>query len=197
MRAQPGGKMKKISLALIITFSIFVTSCQSAKVEKEVKPSIQINIIETTKKEISEETLERIDNFYYKDATSLEKKAVEDIAKEIKEFYLSNDFKALSTMIDYPIYFDKNQKDFTLRAGGKKVSSAQEFLECVKDLKVSEESAESMKNETCVNMFVQPSTGGICFGDGHIWMRDINFDGLSMKTEGIPKFKIFALSGLE
>ena len=189
--------MKIISMALIITFSILATSCQSARIEKEVKPSIQINVIETTKKEVSEETLEQVDNFYYKDATSLEKKAVEDIAKEIKGFYISNDFKALSTMIDYPIFFDKNEKDFTLRAREKKVSSEQEFLECVKDLKVSKESIESMNNETCENMFVQPSTGGICFGDGHIWMRDINFDGLTMKTEGIPKFKIFALSGLE
>lgn len=182
-------------LILLATVAV-LTSCQIAKVE-EPKPSIQVNIIETTKKEISEETLEQVDNYFYKDVTSLEKRAVEDIAKEIKELYLSNDFKALSAMIDYPIYFDKKVKDFTLRTGGKKVSNEKEFLEYVKDLKVSDEAKESMEKETCENMWAQPSSGGISFGEGHIWMRDVNYNGVSMKTEGTPKFKIFALSGLE
>ena len=189
--------MKKTSIILVISFAAVLTSCQGARIEKETKPSIQVNIIETTKKDATEETTEEIDNFFYKDVTSLGKKEVEEIAKKIKELYIKGDFESISKKMDYPIYFDKKEKDFTFRVGGQKVNNEKEFMDCVKNLKVSDSSIEEMKKETCENMFAQPSSGGICFGDGVIWIRDINYDGRMMTTNGTPTFKIFALSGLE
>ena len=189
--------MKKISTVFAIIIVAVLNSCQEVMIEKETKPSIQVNIIDPTKKEANEETIEVIDNYFYKNVTTLGKKKVEDIAKEIKELYINGDFEGISKMIDYPIYFDKKEKDFTFRTGGKKVNNEKEFMDCVKNLKVSEKSIEEMKNETCVNMFAQPSSGGICFGDGVVWMRDVNYDGAKMQTNGTPTFKIFALSGLE
>lgn len=197
--------MRKRNYALsLVMVALILSACQVTKNEDEQTTSAVASTLDEAKNETLVETKEEIEenseienNNFYKDVTSLSKKEVEMKAREIKELYINNDLEAISKMMDYPIYFDSKVKDFTFRTGGKKINNEKEFMECVKDLKVSDKSIEEMKNETCVNMFAQPSSGGICFGEGVVWMRDVNFDGAMMQTNGTPTFKIFALSGLE
>ena len=189
--------MKKLSKYLVVIVSIFLISCSSELKKEETTTVLSETTAKVDNKETIKETEETIDNLFYKDATSLGKIEVENIAKEIKKFYVDGNFEELAKLMQYPINFDEKEKDFTLRTGGTKINSEEEFIECTKNLKFSKESILDMENETCTNMWVQASTGGISFGNGHVWMRDINFDGVSMETNGTPTLKIFALSGLE
>lgn len=54
-----------------------------------------------------------------------------------------------------------------------------------------------MEEDSCENLNIDVASGGISIGSGLIYMRDINFNGVEMKTEGEPLFKVFSLSGVK
>lgn len=133
----------------------------------------------------------------YKSVTSASDEEVENFAKKIKEAYLNDDLVALSNMMFYPINYDEEMKDFSLRQTKKTVKDASEFMDAVKNLKISDACKEVFKIESCENLWADAASGGISLGSGFIFFRDVNFDSVSMKTIGRPDFKIISLSGLE
>lgn len=133
----------------------------------------------------------------YKSVTSASNEEVENFAKKIKEAFLNDDLAALSNMMLYPINYDEGMKDFSLRSTKKTVNDALEFMAVVKDLKIADGCKDVFKIESCENLWADAASGGISLGNGFVFFRDVNFDGLSMKTIGTPEFKIISLAGLE
>ena len=68
-------------------------------------------------------------------------------------------------------------------------------MDLTKDFSFSNEDITMMKNASISDLWPQPSSGGMSFGEGLVWFKDINFDGVSMQTIGDADMKIFSLSG--
>lgn len=196
--------MKKfLVLFLVIVYVSSLTSCininVTAPIEKEtLKETLMskddaLYLVESMEQSVRD-TL-NIDS--YKSVTSASNEEVENFAKKIKEAYLNDNLEALSNMMLYPINYDDGMKDFSLRQTKKIVNNSSDFMEVVKNLKISNNCKEIFKIESCENLWADAASGGISLGSGLVFFRDVNFDGVSMKTVGNPDFKIISLSGLE
>lgn len=190
-----------LSMAIVLTTTL--SSCININVTAPTSTETsETQQIKTFDAEALVESLDRsvhdaLNLNSYKSVTSASDEEVENFAKKIKEAYLNDDLVALSNMMLYPINFDEGMKDFSLRQTKKTISDASEFMDAVKNLKISDAYKEVFKIESCKNLWADAASGGISLGSGFIFFRDVNFDGLSMKTIGTPKFKIISLSGLE
>ena len=101
--------MKKLSKYLVVIVSIFLISCSSELKKEETTTVLSETTAKVDNKETIKETEETIDNLFYKDATSLGKIEVENIAKEIKKFYVDGNFEELAKLMQYPINFDEKK----------------------------------------------------------------------------------------
>lgn len=105
----------------------------------------------------------------YKKCTDLDAHVVEAFAAKVRNTVAAHDWTALAGMID----FDSSLK--IMVAGGTEVTvnSAAEFADFITKYPVTDDFIKTVTEDSCVNMFSN-SDDGIMFGNGYVWMNDIN-----------------------
>ena len=126
-----------------------------------------------------EESAAEEENGYYSAVTAMEKAEVERLAVSVREAYLAEDWPTIARMIRYPINMYPNVQ----------VNDPEEFLSYMRNKTIHESDRAAMEAESCRDMFFNGQ--GICFGDGEIWMIDLNY-----MTEEPPEMRIIAVSGV-
>lgn len=120
---------------------------------------------------------------HYASLTNMDARDVDSFAKMVKEFYLDEDWEAMSQVVEYPItlYPDYVAHD------------PAEFLQYMEGKHMSDSDRQALTDESCHNMFVNGE--GICMGSGQLWLRDSGFDAAT--GQGEPNLAVIAVSGLE
>lgn len=119
----------------------------------------------------------------YSGVTTMDSADVEAFAKKVRKAYLSEDWKTISEVIDYPITMKQETK----------VNTEEEFLKYMEGQTIDPNSLKAMEEENCRNMFTNGQ--GICMADGEVWFLDVNFDGI--EQTGDPLLKIITVQGLK
>ena len=118
-------------------------------------------------------------DYDYSAATGADAASVESFLSELTSIVKSEDWDAFADLIEYPVTLN----------GENKVSSAKEFLQYVDENGV----LDSFINEATSGGVIANGQG-IGVGDGNIWLRDKNFDGITQK--GDPDFVIISINGI-
>lgn len=104
----------------------------------------------------------------YKKCTDLDAHVVEGFAAKVRNTVAAHDWTALAGMIDFD--YLKSIKV----AGGTEVTvnSAAELADFITKYPVTDDFIKTVTEDSCVNMF--SNSKGIMFGNGYVWMNDIN-----------------------
>ena len=166
--------MKKaigIVFAMFLSISL-MTACTGEDNTQTIESTVPTSHIETMNIEdtlptgtIPTETtvqdLEEAQNAdYYSVCTNYSKSEVEQFAKEIREFIIAEDWKRLSEYVVYPITI-----------AGVTYEDSTSFLTAPFGTQLDEDSMESIRNESCTNMFC--NYAGIMMGNGEVWIGEV------------------------
>ncbi|MBR1873918.1 MAG: Ig-like domain-containing protein [Eubacterium sp.] len=102
----------------------------------------------------------------YKRCTDLDAHVVEAFAAKVRNTVAAHDWTALAGMIDFPINI--------MVAGGTEVTvnNAAEFADFITKYPVTDDFIKTVTEDSCVNM--SSTSKGIMFGNGYVWMNDMN-----------------------
>ena len=166
--------MKKtigILLAMMLSISL-LTACTGEENKQTIESTVPTSQIETMKIEdtlpagtIPTETtlqdLEEVQNAeYYSVCTNYSKSEVEQLAKEVREFILTEDWEKLSEYVAYPITI-----------AGVTYEDSTSFLAVPFGTHLDEASIEAIRNESCTDMFC--NYAGIMMGNGEVWIGEV------------------------
>ena len=165
---------KTIGLVFTIMLSIsFLTACaRSENTTQTIESTVPINAIETTytvntdptetetTQIVPQDSSESQNTDFYSVCTNCSKTEVEQFAKEVREFILAEDWEKLSEYVVYPITM-----------GGVTYDNCTFFLAAPFGTHLDEVSIESIRNESCIDMFCNYS--GIMMGNGEVWIGEV------------------------
>ena len=166
--------MKKaigIVFAMFLSISL-MTACTGEDNTQTIESTVPTSHIETMNIEdtlptgtIPTETtvqdLEEAQNAdYYSVCTNYSKSEVEQFAKEVQEFIIAEDWKRLSEYVVYPITI-----------AGVTYEDSTSFLTAPFGTQLDEDSMESIRNESCTDMFC--NYAGIMMGNGEVWIGEV------------------------
>lgn len=166
--------MKKaigIVFAMFLSISL-MTACTGEDNTQTIESTVPTSHIETMNIEdtlptgtIPTETtvqdLEEAQNAdYYSVCTNYSKSEVEQFAKEVQEFIIAEDWKRLSEYVVYPITI-----------AGVTYEDSTSFLTAPFGTQLDEDSMESIRNESCTDMFC--NYAGIMMGNGEVWISEV------------------------
>ena len=97
---------------------------------------------------------------YYSVCTNCTKSEVEQFAKEVRECILAEDWERLSEFVAYPITI-----------AGVTYEDSTSFLTAPFGTQLDEDSMESIRNESCTDMFC--NYAGIMMGNGEVWIGEV------------------------
>lgn len=118
----------------------------------------------------------------YSANTTASKAEVQSFVEGVKADIENSSWESLADKLDYPV---------TIGAD-KTVNDKDEFISVMNDSKVSQAFLDELEGADLGNLF---SNGqGLMVGDGCIWLRDVNFDGIDQV--GTPEFKVISFNGL-
>lgn len=118
----------------------------------------------------------------YSANTTASKAEVQSFVEGVKADIENSSWESLADKLDYPV---------TIGAD-KTVNDKEEFISVMNDSKVSQAFLDELEGADLGNLF---SNGqGLMVGDGCIWLRDVNFDGIDQV--GTPEFKVISFNGL-
>ena len=104
---------------------------------------------------------------FYSVCTNFTKAEVERFAGEVKDLILTSDWTALSEYMAYPITM-----------GGTVYEDRASFVTAPFETLLDADAIETIRNETCTDMFCKYS--GIMMGNGEVWIGEVlNEDGTS------------------
>ena len=115
---------------------------------------------------------------YYSGVTAMEKSAVEQQCAILREAYLNEDWETIAVYARYPV-----------TVNGIEQTDSASFLAYMQGKTIHESDREAMSAETCHDMFYNGQ--GICFGDGELWLIDLNY-----MTEEPPEMAIIGINGI-
>ena len=114
--------------------------------------------------------------------TTASKAEVQSFVEGVKADIESSSWESLADKLDYPVVINSD----------KTANDKEEFISIMNDSKVSQAFLDELNGADLGNLF---SNGqGIMVGDGCIWLRDVNFDGIDQV--GTPEFKVVSFNGL-
>ena len=118
----------------------------------------------------------------YSANTTASKAEVQSFVEGVKADIENSSWESLADKLDYPV---------TIGAD-KTVNDKDEFISVMNDSKVSQAFLDELEGADLGNLF---SNGqGLMVGDGCIWLRDVNFDGIDQVAS--PEFKVITFNGL-
>lgn len=121
------------------------------------------------------------DNDYAANTTA-SKAEVQIFVEGVKVDIESSSWESLADKLDYPVVINSD----------KTANDKEEFISIMNDSKVSQAFLDELNGADLGNLF---SNGqGLMVGDGCIWLRDVNFDGIDQV--GTPEFKVISFNGL-
>ena len=97
---------------------------------------------------------------YYSVCTNFSKSEVEQFAKEVRELILAEDWESLTEYVVYPITM-----------AGVTYEDSTSFLTAPFGTQLDEDSMESIRNESCTDMFC--NYAGIMMGNGEVWIGEV------------------------
>ena len=97
---------------------------------------------------------------YYSACTNYSKSEVEQFAKEVRECILAENWEGLSEIVAYPITM-----------AGVTYGDSTSFLVAPFGTQLDENSMESIRNESCTDMFC--NYAGIMMGNGEVWIGEV------------------------
>ena len=156
--------MKKfLCLSLIFTL-LFLTACagthEPADVENSAEPKETVSpAVESEDLYQGDEVVSTAEINYYSIFTNESKEAVEGFAATVKQQILDKDWAGLSENVVYPI-----------TVGGKTYANKSEFASADWDSILSAEFINSIKEESCENLF--SNSDGAMLGNGEVWISE-------------------------
>lgn len=166
--------MKKtfgIVFTMILSISL-MTACSGKETKKTIESTVPAGHIETTNIEDTlpagstptetplQDPEETQDTDYYSVCTNYSKSEVEQFAKEVRELILAEDWERLSDYVIYPITM-----------AGVTYEDRTSFLAAPFGTQLEEASIESIRNESCTDMFCNYL--GIMLGRGEAWIGEV------------------------
>ncbi len=97
---------------------------------------------------------------YYSVCTNYSKYEVEQFAKQVREFIIAEDWERLSEYVVYPITM-----------AGVTYEDSTSFLAAPFGIQLDKDSIESIRNESCTDMFC--NYAGIMMGNGEVWIGEV------------------------
>ena len=118
----------------------------------------------------------------YSANTTASKAEVQSFVEGVKADIENSSWESLADKLDYPVTIGTD----------KTVNDKDEFISVMNDSKVSQAFLDELEGADLGNLF---SNGqGLMVGDGCIWLRDVNFDGIDQVAS--PEFKVITFNGL-
>ena len=166
--------MKKtigIVFAMILSISL-LTACTGEENKQSIETTVPASHIETMNIEdtlpagttpthiVTQYPEESQNADYYSVCTNYSKSEVEQYAKEVRECILAEDWERLSEYVAYPITM-----------GGVAYEDSTSFLTALFGTLLDENSIESIRNESCTDMFC--NYAGIMMGNGEVWIGEV------------------------
>ena len=166
--------MKKavgIVFTMILSISL-MTACAGEENNQTIESTAPTNHIETmniedtlsagsTPTETTLQAPEEAQNKdYYSVCTNYSKSEVEQFAKEVREFIIAEDWERLSEYVVYPITI-----------AGVTYEDSTSFLTAPFEAHLDDDSIESIRNESCIDMFC--NYAGIMMGNGEVWIGEV------------------------
>lgn len=183
--------MKKtiaIVLAMFLCISL-MTACTGEENTQTTETTVPASHIETM---YMEDTLpagtsptqttlhEPGDADYYSVCTNYSKSEVEQFAKEVREIILAEDWESLSEYVVYPITI-----------AGVTYEDSTSFLAAPFGTQLDEDSIESIRNESCTDMFCNHA--GIMMGNGEVWIGEVlneDYSSVGLHVIGLNILKV-------
>ncbi len=129
----------------------------------------------------AEAVAEAEDNDYAANTTA-SKAEVKSFVEGVKADIEKSSWESLADKIEYPVSINPD----------KTANNKDEFISLMNDSKVSQSFLDELSSADLGNLF---SNGqGLMVGDGCIWLRDINFDGIDQVAS--PEFKVISFNGM-
>ena len=129
----------------------------------------------------AEAVAEAEDNDYAANTTA-SKAEVKSFVEGVKADIEKSSWESLADKIEYPVSINPD----------KTANNKDEFISLMNDSKVSQSFLDELASADLGNLF---SNGqGLMVGDGCIWLRDINFDGIDQVAS--PEFKVISFNGM-
>ena len=129
----------------------------------------------------AEAVAEAEDNDYAANTTA-SKAEVKSFVEGVKADIEKSSWESLADKIEYPVSINPD----------KTANNKDEFISLMNDSKVSQSFLDEISSADLGNLF---SNGqGLMVGDGCIWLRDINFDGIDQVAS--PEFKVISFNGM-
>ena len=164
-------KTIRIVFAMFLSISL-MTACTGEENEQIIESTVPTSHIETmniedtlpaesTPTETTPQDPEEGQNVdYYSVSTNYSKSEVEQFAKEVREFIIAEDWERLSEYVVYPITM-----------AGVTYEDSTSFLAAPFGTQLDERSIESIRNESCSDMFC--NYAGIMMGNGEVWIGEV------------------------
>ena len=164
---------KTIGIVFVMILSIsLMTACTGEEKKQTIESKVPTSHIETMNIEdtlsagttpteaMKQNPEEATDVDYYSVCTNYSKSEVELFAKEVREFILAKDWERLSEYVAYPITM-----------AGVAYEDSTSFLAALCEAYLDEDSIESIRNESCTDMFC--NYAGIMMGNGEVWIGEV------------------------
>lgn len=166
--------MKKnigIVFAMLMSVSL-LTACAGEENKQTIESTVATSHIETVNVEDTlpggttptettlQDTEEAQNADYYSVCTNYSKSEVEQFAKKAREWILAEDWERLSEYVAYPITM-----------AGVAYEDSTSFLAALYEAYLDEDSIESIRNESCTDMFC--NYAGIMMGNGEVWIGEV------------------------
>lgn len=165
---------KTIGLVFTIILSIsFLTACvRPENTTQTIESTVLINTIETmytvntdpteteTTQMAPQDSSDSQNTDFYSVCTNYSKTEVEQFAKEVKKLILAKDWEKLSEYMVYPITI-----------AGVTYEDCASFLAAPFGTHLDAASIESIRNESCTDMFCNYT--GIMMGNGEVWIGEV------------------------